>query len=438
MTAHAQAILALVIFFGAYALIATDRIHRTIVALGGAGLVLALRVIDQRTAFNSVDWNTVFLLLSMMIIVAITKRTGVFQWLAIKSAKAARADPLRMIIFFSLITALVSAFLNNVTTVLLIAPVTMLIAEALSISPVPFLISEVLASNIGGTATLIGDPPNIMIGSAAGLGFVTFVAHLTPVVAIILIVYPATVRLLFRRSLVIAEEARASIYEFDESKAITNRPLLRRCLAVLGLTLVGFFLHEWLHLEAATIALAGAALLLVVSRADLEEVLHEIEWPTLLFFVGLFILVAGLVETGVIRAISSRLLSLASRSIPLTAIALLWVSAALSAVVDNIPFVATVNPMLLEVAKGLAAPGAAFNDVVHAPHMLPLWWSLALGACLGGNGTIIGASANVVVAGVAERAGYRITFAEFLKYGVPVVIESLIISSAYLYLRYLM
>ena len=438
MAGHAQPVLAAVIFLGAYALIASDRIHRTIVALCGAALVLALRVIDQRVAFASVDWNTIFLLLSMMIIVAITRRTGVFQWLAIKSAKAARADPLRMIILFSLVTAVLSAFLDNVTTVLLIAPVTMLIAEALSISPVPFLISEVLASNIGGTATLIGDPPNIMIGSAAGLGFMSFIAHLTPVIIIILVAYLATIRLLFRRNLVIGEEARASIYEFDETRAITNRPLLNRCLVVLALTLLGFFLHERLRLEAATVALAGAALLLVIAGVDLEEVLHEIEWPTLLFFVGLFILVASLVETGIIRAISSRLLSLASRSTPLTAMALLWASAVLSALIDNIHFVAAVNPMLLDVAKGLAGPGVALKDALHGPQMLPLWWSLALGACLGGNGTLIGASANVVVAGVAERAGYRIRFVEFLKYGIPVVIESLVISSAYVYLRYLM
>jgi Na+/H+ antiporter NhaD/arsenite permease-like protein len=438
MAGHAQPVLAAVIFLGAYALIASDRVHRTIVALCGAAVVLALRLVDQRVAFASVDWNTIFLLLSMMIIVAVIRRTGVFQWLAVKCAKAARADPLRMIILFSVVTAVVSAFLDNVTTVLLIAPVTMLIAEALTVSPVPFLISEVLASNIGGTATLVGDPPNIMIGSAARLGFMSFVAHLTPVAIIVLIAYLATIRLLFRRTLVISEEARAAIYQFDETKAITDRPLLNRCLVVLALTFVGFFLHERLHLEAATVALSGAALLLLIGGVELEQVIHEIEWPTLLFFVGLFILVAGLVESGIIHALSSRLLSLSSHSIPATAIALLWVSAALSAVVDNIPFVASVNPMLLDVARGLAGPGVALRDALHGPQMLPLWWSLALGACLGGNGTIIGASANVVIAGVAERAGYRIRFIEFLKYGIPVVIESLVISSAYLYLRYLM
>ena len=438
MTGHAQPIAAVVIFLGAYALIATDRLHRTVVALAGAGLVLVLGVVNQSSAFAFVDWNTVFLLFGMMVIIGVTRHTGLFQWLAIKSAKAARAEPMRMLIMFSVVTAVLSAFLDNVTTVLLMAPVTILIAEALSISPVPFLITEILASNIGGTATLIGDPPNIMIGSASGLGFTSFLTNLAPVVILIFIVYLATIRWFFRGAIKLTEEARASIYQFDESKAITDWPLLRRCLAVLGLTLIGFFLHEPLHLQPATIALAGAALLLVISGANLEEVLHDIEWPTLLFFIGLFIMVAALVEAGIVRAISARLLAAADRSIGLTAIALLWGAAVLSAVVDNIPFVATVNPMLLEVAHGLAPAGAEFREIVHSPQMLPLWWSLALGACLGGNATLVGASANVVVAGIAERNGHPIRFADFLKYGIPVVIESLVISTGYIYLRYLM
>ncbi|UCH33772.1 MAG: ArsB/NhaD family transporter [Armatimonadota bacterium] len=437
MVGSNQAILAGGIFLGAYALIATDRLHRTVVALAGAALVLLLRVVDQSTAFAAVDWNTVFLLLGMMVIVAVTRRTGVFQWLAIKSAKAARAEPMRMILLFSAVTAVLSAFLDNVTTVLLIAPVTILIAEALSISPLPFLISEILASNIGGTATLVGDPPNIMIGSAAGLGFLSFVLNLAPVAAIIFIAYAATVRYLFRSGMTVTEEARARIYEFDESKAITDWPLLRRCLFVLSLTIIGFFLHEVVHLLPATVALAGAALLLVMSGADLEEVLHDVEWPTLLFFIGLFIMVAGLIDTGIITAITRWLLALAERSIAVTAIVLLWVSAGLSGVVDNIPFVATVNPMLLELAPGLAPPGANIAEVVRGPQMMPLWWSLALGACLGGNATLVGASANVVVAGIAERNGHPIKFTEFLKYGIPVVLESLVISTAYVYLRYL-
>lgn len=438
MTGHAQPIAAAVIFLGAYALIATERLHRTVVALAGAGLVLVLGVVNQSAAFAFVDWNTVFLLFGMMVIIGVTRHTGLFQWLAIKSAKAARAEPMRMLIMFSVVTAVLSAFLDNVTTVLLMAPVTILIAEALSISPVPFLITEIFASNIGGTATLIGDPPNIMIGSATGLGFTSFLTNLAPVVILIFIVYLATVRWFFRGAITLTEEARASIYQFDESKAITDWPLLRRCLAVLGLTIIGFFLHEPLHLQPATIALAGAALLLVISGANLEEVLHDIEWPTLLFFIGLFIMVAALVEAGIVHAISARLLAAADRSVGLTAIALLWGAAALSGLVDNIPFVATVNPMLLEVAHGLAPAGGEFREIVHSPQMLPLWWSLALGACLGGNATLVGASANVVVAGIAERNGHPIRFAEFLKYGIPVVIESLVISTGYIYLRYLM
>jgi len=438
MSGNAQPIAALVIFLGAYALIITERLHRTVVALLGAALVLVLRVVSQRAAFAFVDWNTIFLLFGMMVIVGITRRTGLFQWLAIKSAKAARAEPLRMIVMFSIFTAVMSAFLDNVTTVLLIAPVTLVIADALAISPVPFLIAEILASNIGGTATLIGDPPNIMIGSASGLGFMSFVIHLTPVIILVFVAYLASLRFFFGKSMAVSEHARASIYAFDEAKAITDWPLLRKSLAVLALTLVGFFAHEALRLEPATIALAGAALLLVISGADLEQtVLHDIEWPTLLFFVGLFVLVAGLVDTGVIHAISRPLVAGAERSVPLTSIALLWASAALSAVVDNIPFVATVNPMLLDVARRFAGSAGDVRAVMHGPQMLPLWWSLALGACLGGNATLIGASANVVIAGVAERNGYRIAFVEFLKYGIPVVIESLLICTAYIYLRYL-
>jgi len=438
MALGTQSILAAVIFVGAYAFIASDRLHRTVVALAGASVVLALRVVDQRTAFASVDWNTVFLLFGMMVIVNITRRTGVFQWLAIKAAKTSRGDPMRTIVMFSIVTAVLSAFLDNVTTVLLVVPVTFVIADALGISPMPFLISEILAANIGGTATLIGDPPNIMIGSAAQLGFVSFLVHLTPVVILIFVAYLATLRWLFGRSLTVSEEARATIHEFDERKAITDAPLLRRCLIVLGLTMIGFFLHEPLHLEPATIALVGAALLLIVSGANLEDIVREVEWPTLLFFIGLFVLVSGLVETGVIHALAQRLLAVAEHSVPLAAIALLWTSAVVSAIVDNIPFVAAVNPMLIDVAKGMVSPGAPLQPVLHGPQMLPLWWSLALGACLGGNGTLVGASANVVVAGIAERNGYRIRFVEFLKYGIPVVLESLVISTAYIYLRYLM
>jgi Na+/H+ antiporter NhaD/arsenite permease-like protein len=438
MTGEAQPILAAAIFLIAYALIATERLHRTVIALAGAGLVLVLRVVDQRTAFASVDWNTVFLLFGMMVIVGITRRTGVFQWVAIRSAKIARAEPMRMLVLFSVVTAVLSAFLDNVTTVLLIVPVTLVIADALSISPMPFLITEILASNIGGAATLVGDPPNIMIGSASGLGFTSFLAHLMPAAVVILVVFLLTLRLFFGRSLVVTSEARATIYGFDENKAITDWPLLRKCLVVLGLTMCGFFLHEPLHLEAATIAVMGAALLLVISGVDLEETLHEIEWPTLMFFIGLFILVSALVETGIIHVFSSRLLALAERSIPLTAVALLWVSAVLSGIVDNIPFVAAVNPMLVEVGRGMVTPGTTLQAVLRGPQMMPLWWSLALGACLGGNATLVGASANVIVAGIAERNGYRIRFVEFMKYGIPVVLESLVISTAYVYLRYLL
>ncbi len=436
MTSGVQPILAVAIFAGVYAVIVSERIHRTVAVLVGASLVLLLRIVKQNAAFAAVDWNTVFLLLGMMVIVGMTKRTGLFQWLAMKSAKAARAEPVRMIVMLSVVTAVLSAFLDNVTTVLLIAPVTILIAETLAISPVPFLISEVLASNIGGTATLIGDPPNIMIGSAAELGFVSFVVHLAPVVVIIALVYLATVARLFGR-VTLPAPVRARILQFDESKAITDRALLRRCLVVLGLTLAGFCVHERLGLMPATIALAGAALLLLIDQPDLEQVLHEIEWPTLLFFIGLFVMVSALVETGVIRAAARPLFALARRSLPLTAAAVLWGSGLLSGVIGSVPLVAAVNPILLELAHRLAPAGADFHAAVHGAQMMPLWWSLALGACLGGNATLVASMANVVVAGLAERSGYPIRFVDYLKYGIPVVIESLVISSAYIYLRYL-
>jgi len=438
-----QALAAGTIFLAAYVLIATERLHRTLVALVGAAAVLALGLVPQEQAFSSgrggVDWNVIFLLLGMMVMVNITRRTGLFQWIAIKATKAARGEPIRVLILLSAITAVLSALLDNVTTVLFMAPITLLIADGLGISSLPLLIAQILASNIGGTATLIGDPPNIMVGSASKLGFVSFLVNLSPIALVAFMGFMALFVALFRKQLKAPPDARERAAGFDESRAITDRSLCRKSLVVLALTFVGFLAHEALHLEPATVALAGAALLLLWSKADINDILHEIEWSTLLFFVGLFVMVSSLIETGIIGVIARMLVARAEQSPGGMAIGLLWVSAIASGVVDNIPFVATMNPMLRELAANFAGVPVSALTVgqLQAPVMMAFWWALALGACLGGNATLIGASANVVVAGIAERGGHRIGFMHYLRYGVPITLLSIVFSTVYLWLRYL-
>jgi len=435
-----QPIAAVLIFVAAYIFIATERLHRTVAALAGAALVLLLRLVPQPTAFSGrsgVDWNVIFLLLGMMIIVAVTRRTGIFQWMAIRTVKTAKGNPARVVVLLAVLTGALSALLDNVTTVLFMAPISIFIAEGTGISPVPLLIAQIISSNIGGTATLIGDPPNIMIGSAAHLGFISFLTNLAPIA---IITFAATIGLLmwlFRGQLKAPADLRERIAALDESRALKDPAMLRRCLFVLALTFAGFFAHEPLHLRPATIALAGAALMLILTKVDLHEILEEVEWSTLLFFVGLFILVAGLVETGIIHRLSGVLLARAEDATAGTAIAVLWASAAVSGLVDNIPFVAAVNPMLVDVARGLAGPDGMSAAALHTPRMMALWWSLALGACLGGNFTLIGASANVVIAGIAERHGHPIRFMYYLRYGVPLTLLSIALSTLYVWLRYL-
>jgi len=439
-TGHAVA--AGLIFVIAYLLIASERIHRTVVAIAGAAAVLVLRLVEQKTAFGTgdggVDWNVIFLLLGMMIIVNATRRTGIFQYLAIKSTKVAKGDPVRVVILLSAVTAFLSAGLDNVTTVLFMAPVTLLIADGLGIRPLPLLIAQIFASNIGGTATLIGDPPNIMIGSYAQLGFVSFLVNLAPIAIISFAGFVPVYLWIFRGQLQAPPDVAERLAGFDESRAIQDMSLCRRCIVVLVLTFAGFMIHEPLHLEPATIALTGAAVLLLITRIDIHELLHEVEWPTLLFFVGLFIMVGALIETGIIGRLATGLIARAEHSPSGTAIALLWISAIASGVVDNIPFVATVNPMLVELAKGFAgSPAQVTTAALHNPEMMPYWWSLALGACLGGNFTLVGASANVVVAGIAERNNHPIGFMNYLKFGIPVTLVTIILSTLYVWLRYL-
>jgi Na+/H+ antiporter NhaD/arsenite permease-like protein len=423
-------VLSVVVFVGAYVLIATERVHRVAAALGGAALMLALGLTDGETAFHSVeagiDWNVVFLLLGMMIIVGVIKQTGLFEYLAIAAAKRARGRPYAMLVMLVVITAVASSALDNVTTVLLIAPVTFLVCDRLGLNPIPFLIAEVMASNIGGTATLIGDPPNIIIASRSGLSFNDFLAHLTPFIVVLMIVFVVVCRWLFRDAFQYDEKRVAEVMALSERDAIRNRTLLVQSLVVLALVLAGFTLHSVLHVEPSVVALLGAGLLVLVSKVTTEEAIADVEWETLVFFMGLFVMVGALVETGVIAQVS-RALADAVGGQPLVAVmALLGVSAVLSAIVDNIPYVATMSPI---VADLVAAQGGT-------PQAESLWWSLALGADLGGNATAVGASANVVVLGLAARNGTPISFWQFTRYGIVVAGLSILLAAPYLWLRY--
>jgi Na+/H+ antiporter NhaD/arsenite permease-like protein len=419
-----DALLAGLIFAVVYALIATERLDKTLAALLGGTVVVLLGLVSQETAFEAIDLNVIFLLAGMMILAGILRRTGFFQWVAIRSVKIAGGEPYRLLIVLSIVAAVISALLDNVTTIVLLAPVTLYIASVLRVSPVPFLISEILASNIGGTATLIGDPPNILIGSAAGLGFVEFLANLGPVAALILIAFLIATRFLFKADLRVHGDVQTAVLALDEREVLTDIPLLRRSLAVIALTIGGFVFAVPLGLETGTIALFGATLLTLISRVKVEAVLEEIEWPTLFFFIGLFMLVSAIVEVGIIDALADFLIDVTGGDATVTSIGLLWLSAVASAIVDNIPYTTTMIP----VVERLGASGIPIE---------PLWWALALGACLGGNATIVGASANVVGANLAGRSGHPIGFATFFRYGFVVTMLSVVIATAYLYLRYL-
>ncbi|MHB1054334.1 MAG: ArsB/NhaD family transporter [Thermoleophilia bacterium] len=434
-----QAILVTGIFVGSFVVIATEKVHKTIVALAAAAVLLLLGLFEQRGSFfqqdTGIDFNVIFLLMGMMIIVNIAMKTGLFQWLAVKAAKLSHGHPLRIMILLTLITAMLSALLDNVTTILLIAPVTIVIASTLKIDAIPFLITEAIASNIGGAATLIGDPPNIMIASRAELTFVDFLSNLLPVIILVMVVYLVTIRLIFRRHFDVTEEVRQEIMRMDHKGSITDSALLKKSLFVLTVTILGFFFHGSLGLKPATIAMSGAALLTLWGRQDPREILREVEWPTILFFVGLFVMVGALVRVGVIEQLSEAMLGLTQGSLFATSMFTLWFSAFASSVVDNIPYVATMNSMVVDMARGMW-PGQEGAALLHQDGLMPVWWSLALGACLGGNGTLIGASANVIAAGIGEKHGYPISYRRFIKYGFPLMLESMIICTAYIWLRY--
>ncbi|MBF8984669.1 ArsB/NhaD family transporter [Lutibacter sp. B2] len=425
MSSNSQLYLAVGIFILTYAIIVSEKINRMTIAFFGALLLVLFKIINLEFAFHSIDFDTISLLIGMMIIVNITKRTGLFQYIAIKSAKLAKGDPWRILIMLSIITAVSSALLDNVTTVLLIAPVTLVITEALQINPIPFMVVQILSANIGGTATLIGDPPNIMIGSETNLGFMDFLSNLLPVVIVIYLVTFFFIKRMYKSKLHVKDDLKLKIMDMNENLALTDIPLLIKSLCILFLTMLGFALHQFIGLETATVALAGASILLLISKLDPEEIVHEIEWITIFFFAFLFILVGGLEKVGVIDFIAKGVVEMTNGNILLTTILILWISAIASSFLDNIPFVATMIPII----KGVGAL-STFN-------ITPLWWALALGACLGGNGTLVGASANVVVAGILEKHNHKISFMEYMKIAFPLMILSIIIATIYLYVFYL-
>ena len=424
-------VIAVTIFLLVYGLIIAEKLHRTILAMAGAMALIGFGVLTQERAIEHIDFNTIGLLVGMMIIVGITAETGLFKYLAIWSAKKVKGDPVKLFIALATLTAFCSAFLDNVTTVLLTVPVTFSITRQLKVPPTPFLLAQIIASNIGGTATLIGDPPNIMIGSAVKeLTFMVFAENLFLICFFIHFVTIAVMIWIYRDKLVTTPELQAQVMSLDASKQITNSRLLKTCLAVLTITILLFMTHQIFHLNSASVALIGASLLLVLTARQtehgLEHVFHKVEWVALFFFVGLFVIIGGLVDTGVITWLAQESVKLTAGNVTATSLLILWLSAIASAFVDNIPFVATMIPLI----KDMGTMGVS--------NLEPLWWSLSLGACLGGNGTLIGASANIIVAGLAAQEGYEITFKSYFKIGFPLMLLSVAISTIYVYLRYLL
>jgi Na+/H+ antiporter NhaD/arsenite permease-like protein len=422
--------IAIGVFVVAYALIASDRVNKMLVALVGAAIVVVLRVVESEDIFYShetgIDWDVIFLLLGMMIIVSVLRQTGVFEYIAIWSAKRAKGSPLRVMILLVLVTALASALLDNVTTVLLVAPVTLLVCDRLEINPVPFLVAEVFASNIGGASTLVGDPPNIIIASRAGLTFNDFLIHMAPIVIIVMAVFVAMLPRLFRGSFGVDPDRVADVMSLEEREAIRDPTLLVKCAVVLVLVFTAFVAHPVLHIEPSIVALVGAGVLILISRLERSDYLGSVEWETLLFFAGLFIMVGALVKTGVVDALAKSAIEITGGNALLTVMLILGVSAPVSGIIDNIPYVATMTPIVSELAASVS--GGTDPNV--------LWWALALGADFGGNLTAVGASANVVMLGIARRAGNPISFWEFTRKGLVVTVMSIALSAVYLWLRY--
>lgn len=416
--------LAVAIFVAAYLVIVTEKLDRVATALTGASLLVVLGVLDQHEALAGIDFNTLGLLSGMMLLVTVAKDSGMFQFLALWACRAGRGEPRRIAFLLMMVTATLSALLDNVTTVLLLTPVIFVVANNLEIDPKPLLIGVILLSNIGGAATLVGDPPNIMIGSAADLSFNDFLVHLAPIAMIVAPVTAVLIVLLYRDTLVSTDEARSRVLAFEPRHAITDWNLLWKSLAVTVVVLVGFLTHSITHLEGATIALGGASLLLVLTARHAEHALREVEWNTIFFFLGLFVLVTGLEHTGAIDWLAAQLLAVTGGDRTVMMFALLWGSAILSALIDNIPYVATMIPLVKEIAADTGVEAG------------PLWWALAFGADVGGNATIIGASANVVVSGIAAKNGHPLTFGAYLRVAAPLTFLGIAIATVYFWLRY--
>lgn len=416
-------IAALVIFLVVIVAIMTEKVHRAVAATAGAVLLLLFGILNVDSAVSYIDFNTIGVLIGMMLFVAVVKNSGIFEFIAIKSAKLAKGDPWHIMVQFIIITAVLSAFLDNVTTVLLIGPMTIAITQILKINPVPFLMTQIMASNIGGTATLIGDPPNIMIGSAAGLSFVDFILNTGVAAVIILIVMIVCFRFLYGKQLVVDAEKTKLIMELDEAKTIKDHSLMMKSIVMIALVVVGFVTHSSLGIESCVVALTAAAVMLLIGKQDAEDIIANVEWATIVFFVGLFIVVGGLQETGIIGMLAQALIDVTHGDVFVTMLLLLWLSAIFSAFLDNIPFVATLIPMIITMSQS-------------GVDVTPLWWAISLGACLGGNGSLIGASANVVLSGISNKNGYPITFMSYLKVGFPLMIVSIILATGFLLIRY--
>lgn len=405
------------------AAIMTEKVHRTVAAVTGAILLILCGILTVETSISYVDVNTLGVLIGMMLFVTIVKNSGIFEYIAIKAAKTVKGRPWALMAMFMLITAVLSAFLDNVTTVLLIGPMTLAITNMLELNPIPFFMTQIMASNIGGTATLIGDPPNIMIGSAAGLSFTDFVANTGVAVLFVMLATVLCFYFIYGRKLHVTQNAMHIVMQLDENKAIKDKPLLMKSVVMILLVVLGFIFHAQLHLESSAIALTAAAVMLLIGRQDVEETIAGVEWTTIIFFTGLFIVVGGLQETGIIAILANKLMEATNGHMILTIIIILWVSAIISSFLDNIPFVATLIPLILTMQSS-------------GVDVEPLWWAVSLGACLGGNGTLIGASANVVLSGISTRHGHPITFASYFKVGFPLMLVSVAISTVFLLLKF--